>query len=245
MGKVLNKETSVSNKVNSLIKEDYFLKKYLIPLELVLFIILFGISFYEPAYFAICIILIVVLAGQMLKLKTNPAEIIKMSFAQKGENEVAKSLEVYLPQKDYIINDILIESCGNKAQIDHLVINENGLFVIETKNYIGEISGDAKDDKVKQTKINGTHKFVTNPVLQNRRHCDVLKQFLKNNNISVDEKNIISVIIMGEMKIVWNITNNDAFIGLIWQAADYIKKYESENKLTTETIQKIIKAVLP
>lgn len=45
----------------------------------------------------------------------------------------------------YVINDLRIRSNdGKTSQIDHVVIQANGVFVIETKNYSGKIYGDAQ-----------------------------------------------------------------------------------------------------
>ena len=58
-----------------------------------------------------------------------------------GEKGVATILLFLLSDKYKIINDILIKSNGRTIQIDHLVISVYGIFVIETKNYKGWITG--------------------------------------------------------------------------------------------------------
>ncbi|WP_353885483.1 nuclease-related domain-containing protein [uncultured Treponema sp.] len=43
-----------------------------------------------------------------------------------------------LPYIQYrIINDVLLKTCRGITQIDHVVLSEYGIFVIETKNYSG------------------------------------------------------------------------------------------------------------
>jgi hypothetical protein len=45
------------------------------------------------------------------------------------------------------LHDITIPSVkGKTTQIDHVVVSEYGVFVIETKNYTGWIVGDEKSD---------------------------------------------------------------------------------------------------
>lgn len=57
-----------------------------------------------------------------------------------GEKMVAERLEI-LDGDKYIINNIMINDNGKSRQIDHIAITEYGVFVIETKNYNGDIYG--------------------------------------------------------------------------------------------------------
>lgn len=80
---------------------------------------------------------------------------------------------------DYIImNDIMIRnSKGTTSQIDHLILSEYGIFVIETKNYKGWIFGDEKSDEWLQTIYKKKYSF-RNPVKQNWSHVYALKHVL-------------------------------------------------------------------
>lgn len=54
---------------------------------------------------------------------------------KKGELNVNLRLQL-LPSEEYkVINNLLISSHGHTSQIDHVVVSEYGIFVIETKNY--------------------------------------------------------------------------------------------------------------
>jgi len=58
-----------------------------------------------------------------------------------GEKTVAWRLS-RLPNPKYkVINNLVLSSGGKTSQIDHLVISNYGLFVIETKNVKGLIFG--------------------------------------------------------------------------------------------------------
>lgn len=50
-----------------------------------------------------------------------------------------------------INNLILVDDNGKSHQIDHIEIRENGIFCIETKNYIGWIFGSENQEKWTQT----------------------------------------------------------------------------------------------
>ena len=59
-----------------------------------------------------------------------------------GEATVASILGTNEPNTQYIINDLLfLDNNGVSRQIDHIVINQYGIWVIETKNYKGTIYG--------------------------------------------------------------------------------------------------------
>ena len=53
---------------------------------------------------------------------------------QTGENKVSRIL-AKLPEDKYkVINDLLLKTSHGTTQIDHIVLSEYGIFVIETKN---------------------------------------------------------------------------------------------------------------
>ena len=72
----------------------------------------------------------------------------------------------------YVINDLKIRiSDGKTSQIDHIVVNKRGVFVIETKNYSGRIYGQEKQLEWTQVLNYGRVKNkLYNPVKQNATH---------------------------------------------------------------------------
>ena len=82
--------------------------------------------------------------------------------------------------KRRVVSDLIIEGKdGRTTQIDHVVINANGVFVIETKNYAGDIYGDETCSEWTQIlaggKVRNKH---YNPVKQNGTHVYMLKEAL-------------------------------------------------------------------
>lgn len=75
-----------------------------------------------------------------------------------------------------LLNDVFIRSCGKESQIDHILIGPSGVFVIETKNYGGTISGKAADREWFQT-LDRRRPFY-NPVRQNSGHVRALRDLL-------------------------------------------------------------------
>lgn len=81
--------------------------------------------------------------------------------------------------KRYIINNYMLEDKGKSSQIDHILININGVFVIETKNYAGRIYGNEKQLEWTQVLAYGKVKHkLYNPIKQNATHIFRLKTIL-------------------------------------------------------------------
>lgn len=56
-----------------------------------------------------------------------------------GEAAVADIIGETKEGVRYVLNDYMVEDEGKSSQIDHILINKYGVFVIETKNYSGRI----------------------------------------------------------------------------------------------------------
>lgn len=94
-----------------------------------------------------------------------------------GEKSVATILS-FLPSDKYkIVNNILIKSNGKTIQIDHLVISTYGIFVIETKNYKGWITGSDNSEYWTKNMFGNKYKFY-NPIKQNKAHILALSKQL-------------------------------------------------------------------
>ena len=102
----------------------------------------------------------------------------KFSRGEKGENIVAERLaKVNMPH--YLINNLMLEDVrGGTHQIDHIFISHKGIFVIETKNYYGEISDNA-NDSIWLRRVNDRVERIANPMIQNSSHIRVIKEILK------------------------------------------------------------------
>ena len=172
-----------------------------------------------------------------------------MRWGKRGEELVTEHLKTKLSDDYYIINDCNITGfSGEKSQIDHLVISPNGLFVIETKNYVGQLSGSAFDNHLTQKKIinNKEQIFkITNPITQNDYHCNILKKYLKLNNIAISDDYIKSVVIFANDKTkidISNIDNDCVFVGNVYSALEFINNYRPDGKqIDTQILENFIK----
>lgn len=113
----------------------------------------------------------------------------RKSKGEMGEEYVANILSK-LPLPEYrTINDIYITDNEHSTQIDHIVISEFAIFVIETKFYKGEIYGGENSENWSQY-IHSNQFTFRNPILQNKGHIAALRKTLKLNT----EIPIISII---------------------------------------------------
>jgi len=73
------------------------------------------------------------------------------------------------------LHDIILpDGRGGLTQIDHLVLTQAGLLVVETKNYAGQVLGQPQDKK--WTQRLGKQSFTfQNPLRQNYLHAQALK----------------------------------------------------------------------
>ena len=123
--------------------------------------------FVFPIIFIVFFILLVILAKYSSKI-----------IGSSGEKKV--NAIIYSLGEDYILlTDLMIRnSHGKSSQIDHVVLSEYGIFVIETKTYSGWIFGNEQAEEWK--KITKRNRFsFRNPVKQNWGHVYALKEILK------------------------------------------------------------------
>jgi Nuclease-related domain/Topoisomerase DNA binding C4 zinc finger len=105
----------------------------------------------------------------------------RVSKGEAGENLVRKYIEKLAEYEGYEISafhDLYIpKGDSTTSQIDHVMVTDKGIFVIETKNYEGWIFGSEKAPHWTQTIYKHKQRFQ-NPLHQNYGHIESLKAFL-------------------------------------------------------------------
>lgn len=92
-----------------------------------------------------------------------------------GEREVKRVLEFLNPDEYHVYHNIyFIDNKGRTAQIDHLIVSRYGLFVIETKNVSGRVTGSQKDDFWRVSRKTGIW-TMKNPTKQVGRHLKTIR----------------------------------------------------------------------
>lgn len=90
--------------------------------------------------------------------------------------------------KYHLMKNVTLPTGEGSTQIDHVIISEFGIFVIETKNMKGWIFGSEHQKQWTQTIFKHSSKFQ-NPLHQNYKHVKVLSSCLE-----VNENTLFSVI---------------------------------------------------
>lgn len=125
---------------------------------------------------------------------------------KRGENKVRRAIGKTVENEQYVINDLILVREDKSFQIDHVVINTHGVFVLETKNYSGEIYGSESQREWTQVLAYGNVKNkLYNPLKQNATHVYNVKKivgnlpvyslvvFVQNNTRHIDANGVISL----------------------------------------------------
>ena len=144
-----------------------------------------------------------------------------------GERNTRRYCYLYLDPNSYRqYHDVVVSESTRLTQIDHVVVSEYGIFVIETKMMGGWIYGDV--DSSKWTQVFRTQKYIfQNPLRQNYLHTLTLAKFL-----DIDHSKFHSVIVFwGECEFKTDMPQNvrrNAFV-------EYIKR-KKQILLTKEEV---------
>ena len=107
----------------------------------------------------------------------------------RGEAIFNNIIRHILHSDDILLNNIRLDVDGKETEIDNLIINKNGIFIVEIKNYNGILYGDIDDYEWTKKKVspggNVFKKTVRNPIKQTKRQIYILSKYLKNNNIRI------------------------------------------------------------
>ena len=110
------------------------------------------------------------------------------------ENRVLAELRQELPSAKFIHNAYIPKQDQSFSEIDILVIDRKGIFIIEVKNLAGRIVGDWKnDDYLKIEHPGGNTYTLYNPIKQNTGHFKNLKSVT-----GIESKYFRSIIVFGD-----------------------------------------------
>lgn len=152
---------------------DYFCLIFMIAIPLVLMILII--------WFFIC----------LHKIYRDP----RKQAGIKGEQIVTDLIEDILSDNDILLTNVEVETDEMETELDNVIINENGVFIIEVKNYSGRLYGKENDSCWTRNKISraGTEYInsTRNPIRQVKRQIYLLSKYLKANGIYVQIKGYV------------------------------------------------------
>lgn len=156
----------------------------------------------------IVIYLIVKNDNKNTQKKENESSARAEQIGEQGEQFIIELLGQTIPGQRYVVNNLIVQDqYGNSSQIDHIFINSNGVFVIETKNLSGTIYGDDNRKEWTQVFNYGKQKYhFYNPIMQNATHVRRLQEatgtnlritpivvFANNNIDKIESKNVYTI----------------------------------------------------
>lgn len=137
----------------------------------------------------IIISFMVVLGFLYFKSDFRYVETEERKAGRRGEQFAALLIREVLNSDDVLRTNIKISYMGKETELDNVVVNHRGVFIIEVKNYSGNLAGEEDDFEWIQSKYSqgGTfyQKRVKNPIKQVKRQVYILSSLLKQSGIDV------------------------------------------------------------
>ena len=145
------------------------------------------------------------------------------SKSRKGEigEERVKEILLNLPEGYHTLNDVVLKTENGTTQIDHIVISKHAIFVIETKNYRGDIYGNDNRKEWTQLIVTDvtyenswkTYTYVTknrfyNPVKQSLGHAIRVKNLLTD----YPHLPVLSIVVFSNEANLLNVTTSNYVI---------------------------------
>ena len=152
-----------------------------------------------------------------------------------GEFLVNLAVNLRLDKKKYhLLKNVTLPTEDGTTQIDHIVVSQYGIFVVETKNMKGWIFGGEHQKTWTQKIYKHSSKFQ-NPLHQNYKHTRTIESLL-----NIDESKIFSIVtFVGESafktKMPENVTHGGKFISFI--------KSKRDKTLSENEVQKIVSMI--
>lgn len=168
-----------------------------------------------------------------------------------GEN-TTRQLIRHLSAGYTAITNVRVTYDGNTSELDMVVVGPTGVFVIETKNYSGTITGRAEESTWKRTKRSDTsHAYATSfysPIKQVSTHAYRLSKFLKQNQFFVWVQGIVY---FSDSAATVKISGNTKRIPIFRaepktsikqnKLLRYIRSFPTQKKLSPKTVDRIVR----
>ncbi len=174
-----------------------------------------------------------------------------LSAGVMGEN-AARQLIRHLPGNYTAVSNVRIQHEGKTSELDMVVVGPTGVFVVETKNYTGHVSGRTDDENWKRVKrSDGGQSFSStfySPVKQVSTHAYRLSKFLKQNKLYVW---VQGVVYFSDPSITLKLSGNTKKIPVFRAEAkipykknkllQYIRSFKVQKSLSPRTVDRIVR----
>lgn len=139
------------------------------------------------------IVLIIVYVVSILTIhlklhKLKNCSMVKLA-GDEGENDAFDIIQSVLHKDDILFRNVKISFDGMETELDNIIVNSFGVFIIEVKSYVGRISGNEDDFEWTKEKMSDSGKMyinpVKNPIKQVKRQVYILANYLKGHDVNV------------------------------------------------------------
>ena len=162
----------------------------------------------------------------------------KIQIGQELEDKVFNKLKEIDNIK--IFSNVLIpKRTGETTEIDVLAVHESGVYIIECKNFSGEIDGSVYEDawyqKAKDIFLRGFY----NPVKQNVKHKQHFLDFTK-----IENSGVRTIVVFDDRTVLSGKVRRNTTVMNFSQFGDYIEQFLNRRILSRKSIEHIEKEIL-
>lgn len=163
----------------------------------------------------------------------------------RGEETTLKILQK-LPKEFTILTNPVILNRGITMELDFVVVGKNGVFIVESKNHRGIITGKTSKPNWKQVKHGKNDKVyekeITNPVKQSYRQCRRMEELFKDFDITATVYPVLYFVdSRTELKIHDDADLNVAIFSKEESLLNYIQNTKGRETVSSNELAKIIR----
>lgn len=181
--------------------------------------------------------------GHLLKMRENREEQRIIEIGRRGESDMSRLLARALPASYYLLNDVLLKAGAVSAQMDHVLVGPNGLFILETKKWSGRLEGDEREKTwTHYRRADTTPRQVGNPVLQVQRQLAVMQDVLR--RARLDWPDVHALLVRASRSpLAMAIRNQTRDFMTPEAAVDFIRKATPQKTYAEETINQALRCL--
>ncbi len=141
------------------------------------------------AVLILSVIVIIVVAICEAQSQKTEDEFLAEEAGRYGELRATEIIKKCLDDDDRLFTNITVFYDGKETELDNVIVNKYGVFIIEVKNYNGSLVGREEDfewTKYHTTEAGNTYtKIVKNPIKQVKRQVYILARHFEENGAKV------------------------------------------------------------
>ena len=115
-------------------------------------------------------------------------------------------------RKYVLMRNLYVPARAGYTEIDALLLHQSGIYVLESKNLSGEITGDLESERWKQHLNEHTEHTFHNPIRQNIGHILALEHFLK---IRHEQAHFISFVVFSDRCVLRKVPKDYDFWSIV------------------------------